>query len=73
MREIFRTKSFKILIITVVVLALCTISSTAFGTNIISSAVGYIITGMQRVPAPVTEHNGKTTYRESLAENEDLK
>ena len=73
MREIFRTKSFKILIITVVVLALCTISSTAFGTNIISSAVGYITTGMQRVSATVTENNGKKTYSELLAENEELK
>ena len=73
MREIFRTKSFKILIITVVVLALCTISSTAFGTNIISSAVGYITTGMQRVSATVTENNGKKSYSELLAENEELK
>lgn len=73
MREIFRTKSFKILIITVVVLALCTISSTTFGTNIISSAVGYITTGMQRVSATVTENKGKKTYSELLAENEELK
>lgn len=73
MREIFRTKSFKILIITVVVLALCNISSTAFGTNIISSAVGYITTGMQRVSATVTENKGKKTYSELLAENEELK
>ena len=73
MREIFRTKSFKILIITVVVLAFCTISSTTFGTNIISSAVGYITTGMQRVSATVTENKGKKTYSELLAENEELK
>lgn len=73
MREIFRTKSLKILIITVVVLELCTISSTAFGTNIISSAVGYITTGMQRVSATVTENKGKKTYSELLAENEELK
>lgn len=73
MREIFRTKSLKILIITVVVLALCTISSTTFGTNIISSAVGYITTGMQRVSATVTENKGKKTYSELLAENEELK
>lgn len=73
MREIFRTKSFKILIITVVVLALCTISSTTFGTNIISSAVGYITTGMQRVSATVTENKGKKSYSELLAENEELK
>lgn len=73
MREVFRTKSFKILIITVVVLALCTISSTAFGKNIISSAVGYITTGMQRVSATVTENKGKKSYSELLAENEELK
>ena len=54
-------------------LALCTISSTAFGTNIISSAVGYITTGMQRVSATVTENKGKKTYSELLAENEELK
>lgn len=73
MREIFKTKSFRILIITLAVLIVCTISSSVFGTNIVSSAVGYITTGMQRVSAAVTENESKKTYGELLAENEELK
>lgn len=73
MREIFKKKSFKIFILTLTVLIMCIFFSNVFGTNIVSSAVGYITTGMQRVSTSVTEDNNKKSYEELLVENKELK
>lgn len=73
MREIFKTKSFKILIVTLIVLVALTGASCVFDTGVISTGVGYITVGMQRVSAAVTEDLNKKTYEELEAENKELK
>lgn len=73
MKEIFKTKSFKTLIVTLIILIMLSGFSAVFDTNIISSAVGYITVGMQRVSATVTEDNTKKSYDELLYENQQLK
>lgn len=73
MREIFKKKSFKIFIFTLTVLIVCTFFSNIFGTNIVSSVVGYITTNIQRVSAAITENKRKITYDELFTENKELK
>lgn len=73
MKDAFRTKSFKTLIITLIVLVVITGVSNIFGTNIISSAVGYITVGMQKVSASVTADGDNKTYEQLKAENEALR
>ena len=73
MKDIFKTKNFKILIVTLIVIIMCIGVSSIFNTSVISSAVGYITTGMQRVSATVTDGENKKSYSELEAENEQLK
>ena len=68
-----KTKNFKILIVTLIVIIMCIGVSSIFNTSVISSAVGYITTGMQRVSATVTDGENKKSYSELEAENEQLK
>ena len=53
MKDIFKTKNFKILIATLIIIIMCIGVSSVFDTSIISSTVGYITTAMQRVSATV--------------------
>ncbi|MBQ9673517.1 MAG: rod shape-determining protein MreC [Ruminococcus sp.] len=73
MKEIFRAKSFKVLIVTLIVLVVLGGTSKIFGTSVLSSLTGYITTSMQRVSAQVTKNSSEKTYEELLAENEQLK
>ena len=73
MKEIFKTKSFKTLIITLIILIMLSGFSDVFDTNIISSSVGFLTVGMQRVSAAVTENNTEKSYDELLYENQQLK
>ncbi|MCH5201588.1 MAG: rod shape-determining protein MreC [Oscillospiraceae bacterium] len=73
MKEIFKTKSFKTLIITLIILIMLSGFSAVFDTNIISSSVGFLTVGMQRVSAAVTENNTEKSYDELLYENQQLK
>lgn len=73
MKDIFKTKNFKILIATLIIIIMCIGVSSVFDTSIISSTVGYITTGMQRVSATVIGGENKKSYAELEAENEQLK
>lgn len=73
MKDIFKTKNFKILIATLIIIIMCIGVSSVFDTSIISSAVGYITTGMQRVSATVVGGENKKSYEELEAENQQLK
>ena len=73
MKEIFKTKSFKTLIITLIILIMLSGFSAVFDTNIISSSVGFLTVGMQRVSAAVTGNNTEKSYDELLYENQQLK
>lgn len=74
MKDAFKGKSFKVLIITLIILIIITGVSTIFDTSVLSSAVGYITTGMQRVSATVVgDNNDDKTYDELLEENQQLK
>lgn len=73
MKEIFNSKSFKTLIVTLIVLILVSGVSTVFDTSVVSSVLGYIFSPMQRVSAAITEGGNNKTYEELLAENESLK
>ena len=64
MKDIFKTKNFKILIATLIIIIMCIGVSSVFDTSIISSAVGYITTGMQRVSATVVGGENKKSYEE---------
>jgi rod shape-determining protein MreC len=73
MKDVFKTKSFKVLIVTLIILITVTGFSEIFDTSILSTGVGYITVGMQRVSAAVTEDLNKKTYEELEAENKELK
>ena len=73
MKDIFKTKNFKILIVTLIVIIMFIGVSSIFNTSVISSAVGYITTGMQRVSATVINGENKKSYEKLEAENEQLK
>lgn len=73
MRDIFRTKSFKVLIVTLIILIMVSGVSAIFDTRVISSAVGCITVGMNRVSAAVTGGGGEKTYDQLLLENQQLK
>lgn len=73
MKDIFKTKNFKILIATLIIIIMCIGVSSVFDTSIISSTVGYITTGMQRVSATVIGGENKKPYAELFAENQQLK
>lgn len=73
MKDIFKTKNFKILIATLIIIIMCIGVSSVFDTSIISSTVGYITTGMQRVSATVIGEENKKSYAELFAENQQLK
>lgn len=73
MKEMFNSKSFKTLIVTLIILIVVSGFSAIFDTSLFSSVVGYIISPMQSVSASVVGKNSTKTYDELLAENEELK
>ncbi len=73
MKYIFTSKSFKTLIVTLIVLIMLSGISAIFDTSVISSVTGYITVGMQRVSAEVLGGKEKKTYEELQSENEALK
>lgn len=73
MKNIFKTQKFRFLTVTLIIVVVLSDISQIFGINIISSSLGSITTGMQRVSAEVTKSSEQKTYEELIAENKQLK